>query len=84
MDDPYQCHLRIHLVVGKLFHLGLPLLLNDYLWDPLGVKLVNWFASLETLESDSTPYAGPDSRSRRESAKTAPSKISSKCSPASP
>lgn len=54
MDDPYQCHLRIHLVVGKLFHLGLPLLLNDYLWDPLGVKLVNWFASLETLEADST------------------------------
>ncbi len=54
MDDPYQCHLRIHLVVGKLFHLGLPLLLNDYLWDPLGVKLVNWFASLEKLESDST------------------------------
>ncbi len=54
MEDPYQCHLRIHLVVSKLFHLGLPLLLNDYLWDPLGVKLVNWFASLETLESDST------------------------------
>jgi len=53
MEDPYQCHLRIHLVVSKLFHLGLPLLLNDYLWDPLGVKLVNWFASLETLESDS-------------------------------
>ncbi|MGC2526535.1 MAG: tryptophan 7-halogenase [Candidatus Acidiferrum sp.] len=54
MEDPYQCHLRIHLVVSKLFHLGLPLLLNDYLWDPLGVKLVNWFASLETLEADST------------------------------
>ncbi|MGC1416232.1 MAG: tryptophan 7-halogenase [Candidatus Acidiferrum sp.] len=54
MDDPYQCHLRIHLVVSKLFHLGLPLLLNDYLWDALGVKLVNWFASLETLEADST------------------------------
>lgn len=53
MEDPYQCHLRIHLVVSKLFHLGLPLLLNDYLWDPLGVKLVNTFASLETLESDS-------------------------------
>jgi flavin-dependent dehydrogenase len=53
MEDPYQCHLRIHLVVSKLFHLGLPLLLNGYLWDPLGVKLVNWFASLETLEADS-------------------------------
>jgi hypothetical protein len=48
--DPYQCHLRIHLAVSKLFHIGLPLLLNGYLWDPLGVKLVNWFASLETLE----------------------------------
>ncbi|MGC1617794.1 MAG: tryptophan 7-halogenase [Candidatus Acidiferrum sp.] len=53
MEDPYQCHLRVHLVVGKLFHLGLPLLLNGYLWDPLGVKLVNWFASLETLEAGS-------------------------------
>ncbi|MGB2624323.1 MAG: tryptophan 7-halogenase [Candidatus Acidiferrum sp.] len=53
MEDPYQCHLRIHLVVSKLFHLGLPLVLNDYLWDPLAVKLVNWFASLETLEADS-------------------------------
>jgi flavin-dependent dehydrogenase len=53
MEDPYQCHLRIHLVVSKLFHLGLPLLLNDYLWDPLGIKLVNWFAGLEKLESDS-------------------------------
>ena len=53
MDDPYQSHLRIHLVVSKLFHLGLPLLLNGYLWDPLGVKLVNWFASLESLEADS-------------------------------
>ncbi|MGH9741636.1 MAG: NAD(P)/FAD-dependent oxidoreductase [Candidatus Acidiferrum sp.] len=56
MDDPYQCHLRIHLVVSKLFHLGLPLLLNEYLWDPLGVKLVNWFASLENLESDSMKF----------------------------
>jgi flavin-dependent dehydrogenase len=56
MEDPYQCHLRIHLAVSKLFHLGLPLLLNGYLWDPLGVKLVNWFASLETLEADSTTF----------------------------
>ncbi|HXJ05005.1 MAG TPA: tryptophan 7-halogenase [Candidatus Acidoferrum sp.] len=56
MEDPYQCHLRIHLVVSKLFHLGLPLLLNDYLWDPLGVKLVNWFAGLEELESDSMRF----------------------------
>ncbi|MGH8102386.1 MAG: NAD(P)/FAD-dependent oxidoreductase, partial [Chthoniobacterales bacterium] len=56
MEDPYRCHLQIHLVVTKLFHLGLPLLLNDYLWDPVGVKLVNWFASLETLESDSMRF----------------------------
>ena len=53
MGDPYQCHLRVHLAVTKLFHLALPLLINDYLWDPLGVKLINWFASLETLEADS-------------------------------
>jgi hypothetical protein len=53
MGDAYQCHLRVHLAVTKLFHLALPLVMNDYLWDPLGVKLINWFASLETLESDS-------------------------------
>jgi flavin-dependent dehydrogenase len=54
MGDAYQCHLRVHLAVLKLFHLGLPLAMNDYLWDPLGVKLVNWFSSLESLEADST------------------------------
>jgi flavin-dependent dehydrogenase len=53
MHDAYQCHLRVHLAVTKLFHLGLPLVMNEYLWDPLGVKLVNRFASLETLEADS-------------------------------
>jgi hypothetical protein len=51
-----QCHLRVHLVVTKYFHLGLPLVMNDYLWDPLGVKLVNWFSSLETLEADSMRF----------------------------
>ena len=53
MGDAYQCHLRVHLAVTKLFHIGLPLAMNNYLWDPLGVKLVNWFSSLETLEADS-------------------------------
>src|ERR1700719_3526406 len=53
MGDAYQCHLRVHLAVTKLFHLGLPLVMNDYLWDPLGVKVVNWFSSLDTLEADS-------------------------------
>jgi len=56
MEDPYQCHLRIHLAVSKLFHIGLPFFLNGYFWDPLGVKLVNWFASLETLEADSVAF----------------------------
>ncbi|MGH9782240.1 MAG: NAD(P)/FAD-dependent oxidoreductase, partial [Candidatus Acidiferrales bacterium] len=45
MGDAYQCHLRVHLIVAKLFHLALPLLMNDYLWDPIGVKLINRFAS---------------------------------------
>ncbi len=31
MGDPYQCHLRVHLVVAKLFHLALPLHMHDYL-----------------------------------------------------
>ena len=52
MDDAYQCHLRVHLAVTELFHLALPLLMNDYLWDPLGVKLVNRFFTLEALEED--------------------------------
>jgi len=56
MDDAYQCHLRVHLAVIKLFHLGLPLVMNEYLWDPLGVKLINWFYSLETLEADSREF----------------------------
>jgi flavin-dependent dehydrogenase len=56
MGDPYQCHLRVHLAVTKLFHLGLPLAMNDYLWDPVGVRLVNWFSSLETLEADSKKF----------------------------
>jgi flavin-dependent dehydrogenase len=54
--DAYQCHLRVHLAVTKLFHLGLPLVMNEYPWDPLGVKLINWFSSLETLEADSRKF----------------------------
>jgi flavin-dependent dehydrogenase len=56
MGDAYQCHLRVHLAVTKLFHLALPLVLNGYLWDPLGVKLINWFSSLETIEADSKRF----------------------------
>jgi len=56
MGDAYQCHLRVHLAVTRLFHVGLPLVMNDYLWDPLGVKLVNWFFRLETLEADSMRF----------------------------
>ena len=56
MGDAYQCHLRVHLAVIELFHLALPLLLNDYLWDPLGVQLVNRFFKLETLEAESREF----------------------------
>jgi flavin-dependent dehydrogenase len=56
MGDAYQCHLRVHLAVTKLFHAGLPLLMNDYLWDPLGVKLFNRFFSLERLEAESRDF----------------------------
>ncbi|HEV2385661.1 MAG TPA: tryptophan 7-halogenase [Candidatus Acidoferrales bacterium] len=56
MHDAYQCHLRIHLAVTQLFHLGLPLVMNGYLWDPLGVKMLNRFASLETLEARSRSF----------------------------
>jgi hypothetical protein len=52
MRDAYQCHLRVHLAVTEIFHLALPLLMNDYFWDPLGVKLINRFLTLETLEED--------------------------------
>jgi flavin-dependent dehydrogenase len=56
MGDAYQCHLRIHLVVTKLFCFALPLLLNDYLWDPVGVKLVNRLANIKTLEDDAKTF----------------------------
>jgi flavin-dependent dehydrogenase len=56
MGDAYQCHLRVHLAVTQVFHLALPLLMNDYLWDPLGVKLVNRFFKLETLEAESREF----------------------------
>ena len=56
MGDAYQCHLRVRLAVTKLFHLGLPLLLNSYPLDPLGVKLLNRFANLETLEAASRSF----------------------------
>jgi hypothetical protein len=36
--------------------LGLPLIINEYLWDSLGVKLINWFSNLETLEADSIAF----------------------------
>lgn len=54
--DAYQCHLRVHLIVTKLFHLGLPALMNDYLWDPVGVKLINRFADLATLEREAREF----------------------------
>ena len=56
MGDAYQCHLRVHLAVTEIFHLALPLLMNEYLWDPLGVKLVNRFFTLETLEDDARKF----------------------------
>jgi hypothetical protein len=56
MGDAYQCHLRVYLAVTELFHLALPLLMNEYLWDPLGVKLVNRFFTLETLEDDARKF----------------------------
>src|SRR5580698_9979787 len=56
MGDAYQCHLRVHLVVTKLFHAALPLLMNGYLWDSLGAKLFNRFFSLEQLESESRDF----------------------------
>jgi len=52
MQDAYQCHLRVHLAVTEIFHLALPFLMNGYFWDPLGVKLINRFLTLETLEED--------------------------------
>src|SRR5579862_665249 len=56
MGDAYQCHLRVHLVVTELFHFALPLLMNEWLWDPLMAKLVNQFFKLETLEADSRKF----------------------------
>jgi hypothetical protein len=43
-------------IVTQLFHLGLPLLMNGYLWDPVGVKLVNRFSNIETLEEEAKRF----------------------------
>jgi flavin-dependent dehydrogenase len=56
MGDAYQCHLRVHLIVTKLFHLGLPALMNDYLWEPVGLKLINRFADIMTLEREAKEF----------------------------
>jgi len=56
MGDAYQCHLRVHLIVTELFHLGVPLLMNGYLWDPVGVKIFNRFATLKSLEADAKNF----------------------------
>ena len=55
-EDPYQCHFRVHLSVSKTFRLAVPLLMNGYFWDPVGVKLINRFASLEHVERDSRMF----------------------------
>src|ERR1700674_4441018 len=52
MQDAYQCHLRVHLAVTEIFHFALPLLMNDYFWDPLGVKVINRFLTFRSLEDD--------------------------------
>ena len=52
MQDAYQCHLRVHLAVTEIFHFALPLLMNDYFWDPLGVKVINRFLTLRSLQDD--------------------------------
>jgi hypothetical protein len=56
MGYAYQCHLRVDLVVTELFHLALPFLMNEWLWDPLMAKLVNRFFKLETLEAHSRKF----------------------------
>jgi hypothetical protein len=56
MGDAYRCHLRVHLVVTELFHMALPLLMNGYLWDPVGVKIFNRFGSLKSLEADAKNF----------------------------
>jgi len=49
MGDAYQCRLHVHLVVTELFHLALPLLMNEWLWAPLMAKLVNQSSNLKHL-----------------------------------
>src|SRR3984957_4682080 len=58
MQDAYQCHLRVHLAVTEIFHLALPLLMNDYFWDPLGVQEINRFLTLRSLQDDIKSFQG--------------------------
>ncbi|MBI3942561.1 MAG: tryptophan 7-halogenase, partial [Chloroflexi bacterium] len=55
MHDPYCCHLLMHLMLMTTFYVGVPLTMNGYLWDPIGVRVINKFASQTAIEADLKP-----------------------------
>jgi len=55
MHDSYRCHLMMHVSIMGSFHLGAPVILNGYMWDPIGAKLINKLASPAAIEADLKP-----------------------------
>ena len=43
MEDGFQCHLRMNLSISTMFHLAIPLILNDYYTDSVGARLAARF-----------------------------------------
>ena len=43
MEDGFQCHMRMNLNVTAMFHMAIPLILNDYYSDAVGARLAARF-----------------------------------------
>jgi len=63
MHDPLRCHLRMHLAILLMFRLAVPLIFNEYMWDPIGIKIQS-FSEAKRHGSRSRPLEAADRRRR--------------------
>jgi hypothetical protein len=52
MHDGYHCHLRMHINILVMFHLVAPLIMNGYMWDPVGTRLFNRLVDQRAIEAE--------------------------------
>lgn len=55
MHDPYCCPLLMHLSILASFHVAAPLIVNGYLWDPDGVRMLSRLADEQTARAALKP-----------------------------